>query len=178
MWTRAARAATWILLAATTVGCAGPSRELRAVAHDGDYTLVITSPGATWAAADPIELEATLTYYGSQPEATLTGSGSGVLLFTVEELDGDRPMDAAWHDDCRTYTIGPHDPIASTYRKSGGFTDEDPNAAFYRAYFRDPVFRLPPGAWKITALARFRTGAECGGGRAVMLEAPLTITVQ
>jgi hypothetical protein len=177
MWAVVVRAATWILLA-TTVGCTGLTRELRAVDRDGDYMLVITSPQATWGAGDAIELEATLNYSGGQPEVTLTGSGSGVLFFSVDELDGDRSMDAAWHDDCKPYTFGPGDPISSPYRKSGGFTDEDPNAAFYRAYFRDPVFRLPPGAWKVTAIARFGIGAECGGGRQVMLQAPLTIDVQ
>ncbi len=178
MFARGWRVAGCVLLAATTVGCAEPSREQRAVTHDGEFTLVIRSPASVWTAADAIEIEATLTYTGSQPEVTFVGSGSGVLFFSVDELNGDRRMDAAWHDDCRIYSIGPRDPITSPYRKSAGFGDEDPNAAFYRAFFKDPVFHLPPGVWTITAIANFRTGADCGGGRAVMLEAPLTINVR
>jgi hypothetical protein len=173
----AARVGIGLLLAAITVGCSRPA-ELRAVAHQGDFTLVSASPRATWTAADAIEIGAVLTYSGPLQQVTLTASGSGVIFFSVEELTGDRHMDAAWHLDCRTYTIGPRDPIRSPYRKSGGFTDEDPHASFYRAFFDEPTFRLPPGQWRITAIAHFNTGAECGGGEAVMLEAPVTINVR
>lgn len=156
-----------------------PSAEaLRAVALDPEYTLVITSPQATWAAGETIEVGASLNYLGGAPAVTLTGSGSGVIGFSVEEMNGNRRMEAAWHDDCRRYTIGPREPITSPYRKSGAFDAEEPNAPFYEAYFADPLFRLPNGAWKVTAIASFNTSPECGGDRTVLLQASVVISVQ
>jgi hypothetical protein len=67
-------------------------------------------------------------------------------------------------------------PLSSRLTKSGGFTAEDPDAAFYQAFFADPVVRLPAGEWRITAVASFTEGEGCTG-KAVMLKVPITITV-
>lgn len=138
----------------------------------------MSTPKAIWSAEEAIDIGASLAYLGDQADATLFGSGSGVLGFSVEELTGDKEMGAAWHDDCKGYTIGTHQPISAAYRKSGGWGEEDPNAAFYKAFFADPLFHLPRGQWKITALAMFSFGNVCGQGRKVDLRASVTITVQ
>ncbi len=55
-------------------------------------------------------------------------------------------------------------PIASGLNKSGGFSADDPDAAFFRAFLNgDPVVRLPPGDWTITANAHFVEEAGCTG---------------
>jgi hypothetical protein len=59
--------------------------------------------------------------------------------------------------------------------KSGGFAAEDPDAAFYRTFFADPLVRLPAGTWEITAVADFSEGA-CDGAHHT-LRAPITVTI-
>ncbi len=170
-----------IVLVLTACSAPSPTRSggegLRAEQSDRDFTLVISTPKATWSANEAIGVGASLRYLGDQAEGTLYGSGSGVVGFSVQELNGDKEMGAAWHDDCKTYTISPQQPISTAYRKSGGWGQEDPNAAFYDAFFADPLFHLPRGAWKLTALAMFSFGNGCGQGRKVDLRASFTITV-
>ena len=137
----------------------------------------MSTPKATWSAEEAIDVGASLAYLGGQAEATLFGSGDGVLFFSSEEVNGDRKMEAGWRESCGPHTIGPQQPITTAYRKSGGWVPEDPNAAFYQAFFADPLFHLPRGQWKITALATFSFGNGCGQGRKVDLSASFTITV-
>jgi hypothetical protein len=35
--------------------------------------------------------------------------------------------------------------LAMPFAKSGGFSADDPHAAFWRQYFADPALRLPTG---------------------------------
>ena len=67
-------------------------------------------------------------------------------------------------------------PLAYPFRKGGGYSPDEPNAAFYEAYFDDPEFRLPPGRWEVSALAPLSIG-DCAGQN-VSLKATLTLTVQ
>ena len=174
-------------LAAVLVGCAtkpsqapastAPGPALRGEATDPEFRLVISTPKATWAAGETIQVEAALSYVGGAAQATIAGSGGGVIGFSVEEVNGTRRMGPVSDDTCRPFTIGPGQPMTAPYAKSGGFTAEDPNAAFYRQFFADPLFRLPEGAWRVTVHASFSTGADCGGGRQVDLAATVQITV-
>jgi hypothetical protein len=53
--------------------------------------------------------------------------------------------------------------MVSPIKKSGGYSDSQPDAAFYRAFFADPLVRLPAGEWDITAIAVFTEGLGCQG---------------
>lgn len=104
-------------------------------------------------AGDPIDLSAILMWEGAAPTATLWGSGSGSVSFALTQIDGDIALGGVMTADC-----GPHEykrlvPVAFPYRKTGGFSNDDPNADFYRSFFADPVFRLPAGQWRVTAMA-------------------------
>ena len=55
--------------------------------------------------------------------------------------------------DCAKHDYARLAPVAIQFQKSGGYSADDPNAAFYRTYFADPVLRLPAGHWKLTAIA-------------------------
>jgi hypothetical protein len=107
-------------------------------------------------AGAPIDLSAVLMWEGANPTATIWGSGMGPVSFGLTQIDGDIALGGIMTADC-----GPHEfkrlvPVAVPYRKSGGWTDEDPNADFYRSFFadpNDPVLRLPAGQWRVTAMA-------------------------
>jgi hypothetical protein len=59
--------------------------------------------------------------------------------------------------------------------RSGGYDPNGPDASFWADFFTHPHLHLPPGQWKITAMAGWEEGG-CGGiGHG--LSASLTIHV-
>jgi hypothetical protein len=127
----------------------------------GDFRLLIESSRPVWRTSEAIQVSSTLSYFGSPATTTLRGSGSGLIGFSLEELTGDRQMGAAYNSDCAPHAIGVDDPIVTPYQKSGGFSPDDPDAAFWEAFFADPEFHLPPGQWRITAETSFDNGDDC-----------------
>lgn len=104
-------------------------------------------------AGAPIDVSAILTWEGADPKVTIWGSGSGPVWFTLQQIGGAINLGGAITADC-----GPHEfarlvPVPIPFRKSGGWSADDPNAGFYKAFFADPVLRLPAGQWKVTAIA-------------------------
>ena len=146
-----------------------------AVVRDGEFELEIMSPRSEWGADQPIEVTATLRYLGTEDQVEIGGSGAGPIAFGVAELGGTRRMDALWQMDCAPHVLGPDDPIVARYTKSGGWAPDDPNIAFYEAFFADPEFRLPAGRWQVEAWVRFGVGA-CDG-RQVDTRASVILTV-
>lgn len=184
--TRGGRGSAFIVLALGLIGCSQPTvspvvqaAPLRGEARDPEFTLAITSPEAVWLADDSIEVQAQLSHIGALPVVTIGSAAGGVIGFSVVEVNGDRRMDAVRDMACFDYTIGPDKPIRTPYIKSGGINPGEANEAFYRNFFDDPLFRLPPGAWHVTAWASLVTGGpELCRGRQVDLHASLLITVQ
>jgi hypothetical protein len=41
--------------------------------------------------------------------------------------------------------------LRQPYVKSVGWSNDDPDAALYRAFAADPKLHLPPGRWRVTA---------------------------
>jgi hypothetical protein len=151
---------TVVALAGCTLlpGAAGP------VARDADesFELVLRVGSARYGANQPIDASATLSYLGPEAGIDLVGSGSGLIGFTARQLDGRLAITGGHTADCQTYRLDRGRPMEVPYAKSGGWSNDDPDAAFYKAFFADPVFRLPRGRWLISASAGFTVG-ECGG---------------
>lgn len=155
-----------------------PSGEgVSATVVDGDYQLTVSSPRATWGSDEAIEIEATLKYLGTESEVTLRGSGSGLIGFSLEELTGDLILGAASTADCATHTIGPSEPITTAFIKSGGYSPEDADAAFWEAFFADPDLHLPAGEWEVIAAATFDVDGDCTATPTYMTVA-ITLTVE
>ena len=121
--------------------------------HDDGFRLALAVASDTFDAGQPIGIDATLTYEGPAERATVWASGSGVVSFGLRQLDGDLGMGAAMTGDCAVHEFVRMDPVAIPYTKSGGYSADDPNAGFYRAFFADQILRLPAGTWRITANA-------------------------
>ncbi len=130
--------------------------------HDEVFELVLRLPRLVWTEGEPIEAEATLTYRGPQPALRVFGSGSGLVLFALAQVDGVLQVGPAATADCVPRILERGVPLVVPYEKSGGFSATDPNAAWYRAFFADPLLRLPEGRWELSALAEGYTGAGCG----------------
>lgn len=146
-----------------------------AIVQDGEFQLEIVAPRLEWSADEPIEVTATLRYLGAADKIQIGGSGAGPIAFGVYELGGTRRMEALINADCAPHELAPNEPIVAAYTKSGGWVPDDPNIAFYEAFFADPEFRLPPGRWQVEAWSRFGSG-DCGG-RQVDMRASVILTV-
>lgn len=145
----------------------------------GDFRLDLVVEQDRYRAGQPIQANATLTYLGTDPSVTLWGSGTGILGIGARQLDGPIDPGGASTTDCVAYELTPDEPMRAEAGKSGGFSADDPLAAFYEAYFADPLLRLPPGRWEISAWASFTAGGDdCGAGNSVALTAPVEITVE
>jgi hypothetical protein len=121
---------------------------------DGPFQLELQLPRTSFSASEPVTGQAVLSTTDGK-DAAVAGSGSGLVHFSYEEIGGTRRMGAAWTDDCTPWTIPADDPLATDLRPAGDWSEDDPNAAFYKAFATAPNVRLPLGAWIITATASF-----------------------
>lgn len=147
----------------------------RAEDVEGPFRLVFELPNTTWSAGEAIEGQATLSVVGAGM-AEVSGSGGGLLGFGFLAVGGRRHVEPGWDLSCVLYRLAAGRPILSPITKSGGFSADDPDAAFYRAFLADPLVRLPAGDWQITAVASFVHGRECSG-RSYLLTATVLVHV-
>ena len=156
-----------------TIGCgASPSPHLptaapvqqpiQAEAADGEFRLILKADGARQPVGAPIALVTELHYIGPLPQVQLAGSGSGLVIVSMSQLDGPLEIGGAATADCQRYVIAPGLPMVRPYVKAGGWDEDGPNAAFYRAFFADPLLRLPRGTWRVIATTEFFVG-DCPG---------------
>jgi len=164
MLARLALVATFLVAACggTPESPNGAEDPVRAEAVSGRFGLAFTLPQAVWTTSEEIRGEAALMLAGGGSVA-LGASGGGPIAFSIAEVGGTRAMMAASDSSCETYELSAAAPIGSPIRKSGGWGADDPNAAFYRAFFNDPLLHLPAGVWDISAVATFIEGAGCQG---------------
>lgn len=156
-------------------GCS--SGPVRAEARDRGLLLTISAPRQVWGAGQPIEVSSEFSYLGPGAKE-VWGPGPGPHVgFDVVELTGDRKMQAAWLLACQSWLMT-RLPITTPFHKGGGYSADDPDAAFYRQFFADPEFRLPAGRWQITATAPFSLGPDSCGGPPINLRASVTLTVE
>jgi hypothetical protein len=140
-----------------------PSTGARQVSDiQGAFQLIFELPTTTYRAGEPIEGRATLAAIGGAPVA-FGSSGGGPFVFNFTELTGRRDVGGAMTADCAPYLLEPGSPMTSAITKSGGFSSDDPDAPFYRAFLTDPTVTLPAGDWRITASAVLVEGVGCSG---------------
>ena len=133
-----------------------------ASARDGPFSLELRAPHPRWKAGQPIDVGVRLAYDGPGSEVTVHGSGSGLVLPSLRQLDGRLNMGASGQADCVPYTLQRgQNEIA--FAHSIVYPGDDPDAAIYQAYAADPLLHLPAGTWRITASSGFNEGPGCGG---------------
>lgn len=127
---------------------------------EGRFRLTFVLPRTTLSPDEAIEGEAVLALVDDEL-ADLGVAGNGPIEFIFMEVGGSREMGPAWDTVCDSARLTAASPIVRSIRKSGGYSDDQPNAEFYRAFFADPLVRLPAGDWDITAVAEFMDGRDC-----------------
>jgi len=141
-----------------------------------DLQLTLALPKTVWAAGEPITGAAALLVL-DEGVTEASGSGSGLILFDFEELDGTRRMLAPRTMDCRPYRLKPGVPIPMPLQVSGGSWDAgDPHAEFYRQFLSDRTVRLPAGEWRISSTAALIPAPECAAAE-VMATVHVDISV-
>jgi hypothetical protein len=145
-------------------------------ASEGGITLSATAERAVVPAGQPIEVEALLTHDRPEP-LIVSGSGSGVVFFSVTRIeDGLTSGPPAMEGDCVPHELPAGEPMVVPFAKSGGFSPEDPDAGFLRAYLADPELTLPQGTWRIDVSTVGNLGDECTG-EPLALELALVVTI-
>ncbi len=167
---------------ATYLAGGSGSKAVRGSSTDGTFTLTITSPKDRYVVGSPIEVSATLEYVGASSQIQVSGT-PGVPGFGVQRLDGSEHAEPGYRLSCVSYSFDHARPVAFPFSKSGGFTPEDPNAEFMKAYLNiagdhaDPSLRLPAGTWRIFADMDLAEGG-CAGPTHHHLQAAVTIVVR
>ena len=171
-----------LIAAAVLVAC-GPAPsptqtapEVAAATVSGQgVTLAVTADPAVATPGERIDVEAVVTNDGDEP-LVLSGSGGGFVFFSVTRIeDGLTSGEPAMTDDCVPHVVAAGEPAVVPFAKSGGWTEEDPNADFLRTYFADPELSLPAGTWRIDVSTAATIGEGCVGPR---LELAASVVVQ
>ena len=114
------------------------------------FVLEVRLPSETYAVADSIPVTTTLTWTGAPGGGKIWGSGSGPMTFGFQEIGGGRrAMGGVMTSDCGMKEFPAGQAVAIPLGKSGGWNGDDPNAAFYRAWVKDPLLHLPIGHWQM-----------------------------
>ncbi len=129
--------------------------EVTDTARDALFELTVSTPRATWAVGEPVEVTGTFAYVGEEPKVTVTGSGSGLVFWGAEQLDGPIHAGPFWHLDLHRYPFEAGDIETHAFSKSGAYAADGPDAPFWIAWFNDYELRPPAGTWRIYALARY-----------------------
>ncbi|MBA2718615.1 MAG: hypothetical protein H0U52_05115 [Chloroflexi bacterium] len=184
------RATVLLALAFAAVACGGtpapsgdPATTDPVVAVSGvdhGFVLTVALPRLQWLSSEQIPVATTLTWTGAAPKQEIWGSGSGHVSFVFRELGGaGRTMGGGGTDDCRSTSYVRGQPAAIPVAKSGGFGGEDPHAAFYEQWYREPGLRLPAGRWQLTVGANgFLVPCEAGAPELKLTLAPLELDIR
>jgi hypothetical protein len=139
----------------------GPGNPVAATAEDASFRLTLTTPRVTYGLQEVIEPVATATYLGPRPTETLFHAAYPIG-FQIEEVGGERGMGGGMEQPCLRTELANGEAAVLPFAKAG--SPDDPRRGFDRAWYEDPVLRLPQGTWRIIAYFDVSLG-DCGGER-------------
>ena len=166
-----------VFLAASCDGTtSGPnSSSIGGRAEDQGFVLIVAIPMEALTSSTGAAPIATLTWLGPDSDVRLAHSANGPVLISFEEVGGTRKMSPATLQSCGLTTFQRGAPVAESPDKGVVWNDPDPNAAFYKAFAREPGIRLPSGRWRIVVSVDGSLGG-CGG-QPLNLHVPLEVVV-
>jgi hypothetical protein len=179
------RAICLIVVAAAIAACGGspaadPSPAAGPVdgARNDSFALEIRTPRDRYASAEAIAIDTTIAYLGPRDRIVASSEYSTLVTFGLEQIDGPLDMlDGGSDLMCRTLALTARQPLAVGFAKSGAYSQNDPTAAFWDAYFADRLLHLPAGTWRVTASLRAWTTPDCSG-RLESLDTGVTFVVE
>jgi hypothetical protein len=145
--------------AATPTPSASPDGPVIGTAEDARFRLELTTPRAEYGPDDAIEPVASVTYLGPQATETMF-HGASPIGFRIEEVGGERLMGGGMDMPCLRTELAKSGSAVVPFGKAG--SPDDPKQGFDRAWYEDPVLRLPEGTWRVIAYFDVSLG-DCGG---------------
>lgn len=140
--------------AASTAGATLATNTTLATDVDGDFSLTLQSDKARYLPDEPIDVTATLAFLGKDPSIEISHDSEGPVLFGIQEkVFGAIDVGTMSRLMCDRSVLERDHPVTESFKKSGGFSGDDPDAAVFEAWIKDPVFRLPRGTWHISAVS-------------------------
>jgi hypothetical protein len=160
-----------LTIAAVVIGAAlvlrpavGPAADgpVTATTDDGMFRLGLTTPRSSYSTVDEIDPVASLIYLGPDPVRTIYHAVHP-MSFRVEEIGGGRAMDGGGDQPCNHTMLTKDEVVGQAFSKAGSPTD-DPSVGFARAWYADPILRLPAGRWRVIVELAIAVDG-CGGPR-------------
>lgn len=162
-----------VAVAVALVACAaspspsapGPSISQTAAGQvtEAGITLAAVAEPPVVRAGEVIQVTAELSHDRPEP-LVISGSGMGIVFFSVTRVeDGLTSGPALSTGDCARHELPAGEVVTVPFAKSGGWSEDDPNAAFMETYHSHPELTLPPGTWRIDITIRGNVGDMCDG---------------
>jgi hypothetical protein len=146
------KAVFWLALAALAflgAACAPAAGEAGASSvDDGVFRLTIRTDKDEYTAGEAVNCYATLEYVGGADSTTIYSSDP-LVYFTVK--GGQFTGDFAVNDILKTTTFKKGEPVRFDFAKSGSFSADQKDAAFWESWYADPELKLPAGEYTIAA---------------------------
>jgi hypothetical protein len=173
------RIALCLIAAALAVAGAGCEALLGSqqndLVNDSVLELRIHTDKDEYTAGEAVSCYAILEYVGGADSITIHSSNP-LVYFTVKGsiFKGDYAV----NDELITTTLIKGEPVRFDFVKSGGYSQSDPNAAFWKNWFSDPEVRLPTGEFTISATVSGHFDGSDMSSKPYELTASKTIVVE
>lgn len=130
----------------------------------GWFGLDVSADKSEYAADEPIEIQAKLTYIPGQNDQVVI-SGFVGPEFALEQLDGELELNTG---DSVLLCPEPQRlqgdvPLTRSFTAPSSWPPEHPDAGFFERYMYDGQLRLPSGTYRIFAQSSFSIGDGCTG---------------
>jgi hypothetical protein len=140
-----------------------------------DYELTVYTDKAVYKTTDIIDVWATFEYIGDEEEIEIF-HGDPYLTFTV--FDGETYWGSGFIVDVlMSTTLKKNTTYHFEHVKSGSWSADEPDAAYWQDFYSQPDLRLPAGEYTVTAHVDFSTSDENFLANRIQFKAELQITV-
>lgn len=119
-----------------------------ATVNDGTFEIVIRTEKEAYKADEAVQCWATLEYVGDADSITMY-SGDPLVYFTI--TGGPFTGDYAINDILMSTTLKKGEPLRFEFTKSGGYSSDDEDAAFWESWYAEPELRLAAGEYTVAA---------------------------
>ncbi|KRE24924.1 hypothetical protein [Paenibacillus sp. Soil522] len=123
------------------------------VHRDELFELKLNIEKTTFSADEPIPYTASLTYIGDGDSFTVWGSHTIIGFRITDGLDFD--MEGATTLELTATKLLKDKTVVYPFAKSGGYSNNDPKADFWREFYNEKELILSPGKYLIEAVCLF-----------------------
>lgn len=122
---------------------------IKVSSRDKNFELTLYLDSTTYTEKDLITCYATVEYIGDEDSITVYSSDP-IVSFTLKD-DQYFNGESIVHTILIPITYEKGKSVQYNYIKSGGWSEDDPNAGFYRRFYSNPELLLPAGNYEISA---------------------------